>query len=111
MKEIIKITFALTISCMIAASAMGLTYTVTAKAKKHNHHMNVYNAMVGLLGFGEDNPVPSDLKFLHVYRYIVEDGDKKSTFAQGAVTLEYSCLSCHASRDKKWASKNAKKIH
>jgi electron transport complex protein RnfG len=77
MKEIIKITFALTISCMIAASAMGLTYTVTAKAKKHNHHMNVYNAMVGLLGFGEDNPVPSDLKFLHVYRYIVEDGDKK----------------------------------
>ena len=30
MKEIIKITFALTISCMIAASAMGLTYMVTA---------------------------------------------------------------------------------
>jgi len=77
MKEIIKITFALTISCMIAASAMGLAYTVTAKAKKHNHHMNVYNAMVGLLGFGEDNPAPSDLKFLNVYRYIVEDGDKK----------------------------------
>ncbi|MBW1770298.1 MAG: FMN-binding protein [Deltaproteobacteria bacterium] len=77
MKEIIKITFALTISCMIAASAMGLTYMVTAKAKKHNHHMNVYNAMVGLLGFGEDNPAPSDLKFLSVYRYIVEDGDKK----------------------------------
>jgi electron transport complex protein RnfG len=77
MKEIIKITFALTISCIIAASAMGLTYTVTAKAKKHNHHMNVYNAMVSLLGFGEDNPPPSDLKFLSVYRYIVEDGDKK----------------------------------
>ncbi len=77
MKEIIRITFALTISCMIAASAMGLTYTVTAKAKKHNHHMNVYNAMIGLLGFGKDNPAPSDLKFLHVYRYIVEDGDKK----------------------------------
>jgi hypothetical protein len=41
----------------------------------------------------------------------VVDGDKKSTFAKGAVTLEYVCLSCHASRDKKWASKNAKKIH
>jgi electron transport complex protein RnfG len=77
MKEIIKITIALTISCVIAASAMGLTYTMTAKAKKHNHHMNVYNAMVSLLGFGEDNPPPSDLKFLSVYRYIVEDGDKK----------------------------------
>lgn len=77
MKEIIKITFALTISCVIAASAMGLAYTVTAKAKKHNHHMNVQNAMMGLLGFGEDNPAPSDLKFINVYRYIVEDGDKK----------------------------------
>jgi electron transport complex protein RnfG len=77
MKEIIKITFALTISCVIAASAMGLTFTVTAKAKKHNHHMNVYNAMIGLLGFGEDNPAPSDLKFVNLYRYIVEDGDNK----------------------------------
>jgi electron transport complex protein RnfG len=77
MKDIIKITFALTLSCVIAASAMGLTFTVTAKAKKHNHHMNVYNAMVSLLGFSADNPAPSDLSFLHVYRYIVEDGDKK----------------------------------
>ena len=67
----------MTISCVIAASAMGLTYMATAKAKKHNHHMNVQNAMIGLLGFGEDNPAPSDLKFLNVYRYIVEDGDKK----------------------------------
>jgi electron transport complex protein RnfG len=77
MKEIIKITLALTISCVIAASAMGLTFTMTAKAKKHNHHMNVYNAMVSLLGFNADNPAPSDLSFLNVYRYIVEDGDKK----------------------------------
>jgi len=77
MKEIMKITFALTISCVIAASAMGLTFTVTAKAKKHNHHMSVQNAMVSLLGFGADNPAPSDLSFLSVYRYIVEDGDKK----------------------------------
>jgi electron transport complex protein RnfG len=77
MKEIIKITFALTLSCVVAASAMGLTYTVTANAKKHNHHMSVQNAMMDLLGFGAGNPAPSDLKFLNVYRYIVEDGDKK----------------------------------
>jgi len=77
MKEIIKITVALTITCVVAATAMGLTYTVTAKAKKHNHHMSVLNAMIGLLGFGKDNPAPSDLKFLNIYRYIVEDGDKK----------------------------------
>ncbi len=77
MKDIIKITIALTITCVVAAMAMGLTYTVTAKAKKHNHHMSVLNAMKSLLGFGKDNPAPSDLKFLNVYRYIVEDGDKK----------------------------------
>ena len=77
MKEIIKITFLLTISCVIAASAMGLTFMMTAKAKKHNHHMNVQNAMVSLLGFNAANPAPSDLKFLNLYRYIVEDGDKK----------------------------------
>lgn len=73
MKEIIKITFALTISCVVAASAMGLTYTLTAKAKKHNHHMNVHNAMLDLLGYGPDNPAPSDLEFLSVYRYILQE--------------------------------------
>jgi len=77
MKEIIKITFALTLSCLVAASLMGLTFTMTAKAKKHNHHMNVQNAMVSLLGFGQDKPAPADLTFLSVYRYIVEDGDRK----------------------------------
>lgn len=77
MKEIIKITIALTISCVIAAAVMGLTYTATAKAKKHNHHMNVQRAMMSLLGYGKDNPAPSDLAFHSVYRYIVEDGDAK----------------------------------
>ena len=76
MKEIIKITLALTISCVVAASAMGLTYTLTAKAKKHNHHMNVHNAMMDLLGFGQDNPAPSDLELMSVYRYIVNDSDR-----------------------------------
>ncbi len=77
MKEIIKITVALTISCLIAAAVMGLAFTVTAKAKKHNHHMNVQTAMMGLLGFGKDNPAPSDLAFHSVHRYIIEDGDAK----------------------------------
>lgn len=41
----------------------------------------------------------------------VEEKCEKSTFAQGAVTLEYVCRSCHTSRDKKWAAKNSKNIH
>ena len=41
----------------------------------------------------------------------VEDKGKKSTFAKGFVTVEYACLSCHASRDKAWAAKKAKNFH
>ncbi len=41
----------------------------------------------------------------------IEENGKKSTFAKGFVTLEYVCLGCHASRDKTWASKNARNFH
>ncbi len=77
MKEIIKITVALTVSCLIAAAVMGLTFTFTAKAKKHNEHQNVQVAMMKLLGYGKGSPAPSDLTFHNVYRYIIENGDKK----------------------------------
>jgi len=41
----------------------------------------------------------------------VEENGKKSLFAKGFVTVEYTCLSCHGSRDKAWASKNATNYH
>lgn len=41
----------------------------------------------------------------------VEEKGKKSLFAKGFVTVEYTCLSCHAGRDKLWASKNAEGYH
>jgi hypothetical protein len=41
----------------------------------------------------------------------VDENGKKSTFAQGYLTVEYACLSCHGSRDKAWAAKNAKGLH
>lgn len=41
----------------------------------------------------------------------VEEKGKKSTFAKGFVTLEYTCLGCHKSRDKKWAARKADKVH
>lgn len=77
MKQILHITIALTISCLIAASVMGLTFTVTDKAKKHNEHKNVQEAMLGLLGYTKANPAPPDLTFHNVYRYIIEDGEEK----------------------------------
>jgi hypothetical protein len=42
---------------------------------------------------------------------ILEEKGTKSTFAKTFVTVEYACLSCHASRDKDWAAKNAKGFH
>ena len=41
----------------------------------------------------------------------IEENGKKSTFAKNFVTLDYACLSCHASRDKDWAAKGAKGFH
>jgi hypothetical protein len=41
----------------------------------------------------------------------VEEKGKKSTFAKGFVTVDFTCLTCHQSRDRKWASKQAKKVH
>ena len=35
----------------------------------------------------------------------------KKLFSKGFITLKYACLGCHETRDIKWASKNAKKIH
>lgn len=45
-----------------------------------------------------------------MFKTVEKDG-KKATFAKGFVTLEYSCLTCHQGRDKKWASKKAGKVH
>lgn len=77
MKQILRITIGLTISCLIAAFVMGSVFTVTDKAKKHNEHQNVQDTMLGLLGYTKSNPAPSDLKFYTIYRYIVEEGEEK----------------------------------
>lgn len=45
-----------------------------------------------------------------MFEKVVKDG-KAKYFAQGFVTLEYTCLACHLSRDKEWAAKNAKDFH
>lgn len=74
MKNIVHITVALVISCLVAGVVMGLTFTVTAKAKKHNEHQNVQDTMLALLRYSKTNPAPSDLQLHPVYRYIIADG-------------------------------------
>jgi len=77
MKEIIRITIGLTISCLIAAFVMGAVFTVTNKAKKRNEYMDLQNTMTGLLGYSKKNPPPPDLKLNEVYRYLIEDGQSR----------------------------------
>ncbi|MGD9033131.1 MAG: FMN-binding protein [Desulfobacteraceae bacterium] len=77
MKQILRITIGLTISCLLAALVMGSVFTVTDKAKKHNEHQNVQDTMLELLGYTNANPAPSDLKLYAIYRYIVEEGEEK----------------------------------
>lgn len=77
MKQILRITIGLTISCLIAALVMGSVFTLTDKAKKRNEHQNVQDTMLGLLGYSKAHPSPSDLKLYTIYRYIVEEGEAK----------------------------------
>jgi len=46
----------------------------------------------------------------NMFEEVTENG-KTSTFAKNFVTVEYTCLSCHGSRDKAWAAKNAANYH
>lgn len=76
MRDILRITIGLTVSCLIAALIMGSVFTVTDKAKKHNEHMDIQNTMLALLGYSGSHAAPPDLKLLPVYRYIL---DQKGT--------------------------------
>jgi len=73
MKEIVKIIIGLTISCLFAGVVLGGVYVITAKAKKHNQYLDVQQTMTKLLGY--DKVVPPDLRFNHIHRYIIENGD------------------------------------
>lgn len=73
MKEIIKITIALTISCLIAGSLMGGVFMITAKAKQQSEYMNIQQSLFGLLGYDSHHSAPPGLELCHLYRYIVED--------------------------------------
>lgn len=75
MREILKITIALTISCLLAGLVIGITFIFTAKAKQQNEHLNVQQTMFGLLGYSKNRPPPPELRLHQVHRYIVEDND------------------------------------
>lgn len=73
MKEILNITFRLTVSCLLAAVVMGSTFIITNKAKKHNEHVREERVMYSLLGYSEENPAPESLHMHEVYRYVLAE--------------------------------------
>jgi electron transport complex protein RnfG len=73
MKEVFKITLALTIACLFAGSLMGGVFIATAKAKKRNDQLNFQQTLFGLLGYGPKHSAPADLKLHAIHRYLIED--------------------------------------
>jgi len=73
MKEIIRITLALTLSCLIAGTVMGGVFMITARDKQQSEFMNIQQSLFGLLGYDIHRPAPPGVVLRHVYRYIVED--------------------------------------
>jgi H+/Na+-translocating ferredoxin:NAD+ oxidoreductase subunit G len=77
MKQILRITIGLIISCLAAGTIMGGAYVFTAKAKKHNEHQKEQDTMLGLLGYGKEKPAPSALKLQSIFRYIIDEKGTK----------------------------------
>ena len=78
MKNILTIVFRLTVSCLLAASVMGLCFILTSNAKKHNEHVKEQQVMYQLLGYKGGVKPPESLVLHEVYRYVISGNDKQS---------------------------------
>jgi electron transport complex protein RnfG len=78
MKEIITIVVRLTISCLLAATVMGLCFIFTSNAKKHNEHVKEQTVMYELLGYKGDVKKPDTVAMHEVYRYVISGNDTQS---------------------------------
>lgn len=78
MKNMITIVVRLTISCLLAASVMGLCFIFTSNAKKHNEHVQEQRVIYELLGYKDGAKIPESIALHEVYRYVLTAGDKQS---------------------------------
>jgi Na+-translocating ferredoxin:NAD+ oxidoreductase subunit G len=81
MKEIFKITFSLTIVCVVAAFILGAVYAKTERLRKENEERIEHETIEGLLGFGADKKAPENLRIYPVYRYVVTDSKGNTQLA------------------------------
>ena len=78
MKDIITIVVRLTVSCLLAATVIGVTFILTSNAKKHNEHVKEQQVMYELLGYKDDAEVPDTVSLHEIYRYIITGQDNIS---------------------------------
>jgi electron transport complex protein RnfG len=78
MKDIITIVVRLTVSCLLAATVMGLCFIFTSNAKKHNEHVKEQKVMYQLLGYKGGDKIPESLAMHEVYRYVISNSEKQS---------------------------------
>ncbi len=78
MKDIITIVFRLTVSCLLAASVMGIFFILTSNAKKHNEHVKEQQVMFELLGYKGEAKPPASMAMNEVYRYVITGSDRQS---------------------------------
>jgi electron transport complex protein RnfG len=78
MKDIITIVVRLTVSCLLAATVMGLCFIFTSNAKKHNEHVKEQKVMYELLGYKGGAKIPESLAMHEVYRYVISNSEKQS---------------------------------
>ncbi len=77
MKDMLTIVIRLTVSCLLAATVMGLCFIFTSNAKKHNEHVKEQQVMYELLGYKDGAKVPESLALHEIYRYVISS-DKQS---------------------------------
>ncbi len=78
MKDIITIVIRLTVSCLMAATVMGLCFIFTSSAKKHNEHVREQRVMYELLGYDAGAEIPESVSLYEIYRYVVSRGTGQS---------------------------------
>ncbi len=78
MKDIITIVVRLTISCLLAATVMGIFFIFTNNAKKHNEHLKEQQVRYQLLGFEDNAHVPGTMAMHEIYRFVISGGDSQS---------------------------------
>jgi len=77
MKDMITIVVRLTLSCLLAATIMGVCFIFTSNAKKHNEHVKEQRVAYSLLGYKAGAPIHESLAMHEIYRYLVTNGNRQ----------------------------------